>query len=101
MFRILTTPAFNEWFAKLRDRSTRVRIQARIDRLEGGNFGDWAPVGEGVAELRIHFGAGYRVYFLRRGAEIIVLLGGGDKASQPRDIAQALSLAHALKEEDL
>jgi putative addiction module killer protein len=93
---ILTTETFDAWFAGLRDISAARRIQARIDRAETGNFGDCAPVGEGVSEMRIHFGPGYRVYFVQRGLEIVVLLAGGDKATQRRDIATAKELARQL-----
>lgn len=73
-----------------------MRIQARIDRVEDGNFGDIAPVGEGVSELRIHFGPGYRVYFTQRGLNVVILLAGGDKATQSKDIKNALELARKL-----
>lgn len=93
MWTVLTTEAFDIWFSALRDRKAARRIQARIDRAETGNLGDCAPVGEGVSEMRIHHGPGYRVYFVQRGLEVIVLLGGGDKATQARDITAALALA--------
>lgn len=96
MKQILTTEIFDAWFSGLRDVRARVRIQARIDRAELGNFGDCEPVGEGVSEMRIHFGPGYRVYFARRGLEVVILLAGGDKASQSRDIKRALTLARDL-----
>jgi putative addiction module killer protein len=73
-----------------------MRIQARIDRAEDGNFGDCAPVGEGVSEMRIHFGQGYRVYFVQRGLEVVILLAGGDKSTQSKDIKNALELAREL-----
>lgn len=73
-----------------------MRIQARIDRAEMGNFGDCEPVGEGVSEMRIHFGPGYRVYFTQRGQNIVILLAGGDKSNQARDIKTALKLARDL-----
>jgi len=98
MFAIYTTDAFDAWFSNLRDRDAKTRIQARIDRAEEGNFGDSEPVGEGVSEMRIHFGPGYRVYFIRRGMEVVVLLAGGDKSSQAKDIKAALRLARELKE---
>ncbi len=96
MWTVLTTEAFDTWFSALRDRRAARRIQAHIDRAEAGNLGDCAPVGEGVSEMRIHHGPGYRVYFIQRGLEVIVLLGGGDKATQARDIASALALAKQL-----
>ena len=74
-----------------------MRVQVRIDRAEYGNFGDSAPVGEGVSEMRIHYGPGYRVYFMKRGHEIVILLAGGDKSSQAKDIKTALELARVLK----
>ena len=96
MKQILTTDLFDEWFVNLRDIRAKVRIQARIDRAGLGNFGDSEPVGEGVSEMRIHFGPGYRVYFVQRGLEVVILLAGGDKSSQPKDIKRALDLARRL-----
>ncbi|MFC5472557.1 type II toxin-antitoxin system RelE/ParE family toxin [Paraherbaspirillum soli] len=93
---IQTTLAFDNWFVSLRDRSVKARIQMRIDRAELGNFGDCEPVGDGVSEMRIHFGAGYRVYFVQRGYELVILLAGGDKSTQGKDIATALELARQL-----
>lgn len=98
MAAIFTTQTFEQWFAELKDAKGRFRIQARIDRAELGNFGDCEPVGEGVSEMRIHFGPGYRVYLTQRGTEIIFLLAGGDKRSQGKDIKTALKLARELKE---
>lgn len=80
-----------EWLRNLGDMRARAKIQARLDRLESGNAGDCAPVGEGVHELRIHYGPGYRVYFCNAGRHIILLLCGGDKSAQNADIAQAIS----------
>ena len=97
MNQIQTTQIFEQWFESLRDRQARVRVQVRIDRAEYGNFGDSAPVGEGVSEMRIHYGPGYRVYFMKRGHEIVILLAGGDKSSQAKDIKTALELARELK----
>jgi putative addiction module killer protein len=96
MYSILTTEQFDTWFDDLRDRKAKTLVQVRIDRMENGNFGDCQPVGNGVSELRIHYGAGYRVYFKRSGLEIIVLLVGGDKSSQPKDIKTAITLANEL-----
>lgn len=73
-----------------------MRIQARIDRAEAGNFGDCQAVGEGVSEMRIHYGPGYRVYFTQRGLEIVLLLAGGDKSTQSKDIKTALDIARRL-----
>jgi putative addiction module killer protein len=80
---------FTEWLDGLRDRMTQKRILARLARLEQGNYGDYKPVGEGVNELRLFFGSGYRVYFGERGNDLVVLLCGGDKSSQDSDIQQA------------
>jgi putative addiction module killer protein len=95
---IHTTTLFSNWFVGLKDVKGRFRIQARIDRAEMGNLGDCEPIGEGVSEMRIHFGPGYRVYLMQRGVEIIVLLAGGDKSTQAKDIQTALKLARELKE---
>ena len=95
--RIEITREFENWLDRLRDRSARYRIQARIDRLAGGNFGDFKSVGDSVQELRIDHGPGYRLYFIRRGNEIIVSLCGGDKASQERDTERAKKIAGELR----
>lgn len=92
MFTVYTTPTFDAWFGALADRQAKARIQARIDRLEQGNPGDWKPVSANVAEMRIDHGPGYRVYFTRRGLEVVILLAGGDKSTQARDIKAALRL---------
>lgn len=84
----------------LRDSVGRAKIASRIRRMAFGNFGDAAPVGHGVSELRIHFGPGYRVYFVRHGSEIVILLCGGDKASQKRDVETAQKMAANLEEYD-
>ncbi len=97
MNKIRTTGLFDSWFEELSDRKAKARIQARIDRAEDGNFGDCQPVGEGVSEMRIHYAAGYRVYFKRSGREWVVLLAGGDKSTQQADIKTALKLARDLK----
>jgi putative addiction module killer protein len=93
---ISRTDDFNRWLKRLRDQQGRAIILGRIKRLAAGLGGDVGPVGEGVSELRIHFGPGYRVYFKRLGASI-VLLHGGDKSSQQRDIAKAQRLAREVK----
>jgi putative addiction module killer protein len=98
MNTIYTTEVFDKWFNHLRDRQAARRIQVRIDRAEDGHFGDCSPVGHGVSEMRIHFGPGYRVYFVQHGLEVVVLLAGGDKSSQANDIAEAIGLARQLKE---
>ena len=86
------TEQYSKWFSSLRDRVARAKIDIRIRRLSMGNLGDAKPVGGGVSELRINFGPGYRVYFAHRGNKIVLLLAGGDKSSQSRDIETALKL---------
>lgn len=98
MTDVRTTEVFDRWLARLRDRRAQLMIAARIDRLAFGHLGDVASVGDGVEELRIHHGPGYRVYLTRRGRTLIVLLCGGDKGSQRRDIARAKSLALQLEQ---
>lgn len=98
MIEVRQTDIFANWFKKLRDRKAKARIQARIDRIEIGNFGDVAPVGEGVSELRIHHGPGYRVYFVQRGPIVVILLSGGDKSSQNADIKRAKEIAKQLED---
>lgn len=97
MFEVHTTEEFDSWLIKLRDRKARARIQARIDRIELGNFGDVQPVGGGISELRIFHGPGYRVYFTKHSSMIVVLLVGGDKSSQDKDIERAKILARELE----
>ena len=98
MVEVRQTERFAQWLEDLRDLRARARVQARIERLIGGNPGDIKPVGSGVSELRINYGPGYRVYFQQKGSTLIILLAGVDKASQPRDIDEALSLARQIKE---
>lgn len=83
---------FTEWLTALRDKAAEARIRVRLRRVEAGNFGDCEPVGDGVTELRIHVGAGYRVYFGRHGKSLVILLCGGDKGSQAADIKRAKTL---------
>jgi putative addiction module killer protein len=90
------TDEFAKWLDGLRDIRARARIMIRIERLAAGNPGDTEPVGEGVSELRIHYGPGYRVYYKRSGHALVILLTGGDKRSQSRDIVKALRLAKGL-----
>ena len=97
MLEVYKTEEFARWFKKLKDRNAKARIQARIDRMELGHFGDAEPVGEGVSELRIFYGPGYRVYFTKRSSIVVVLLTGGDKSSQAKDIKLALELARQLE----
>lgn len=96
MIEIRQTDEFSKWIREIRDRRARVRIQIRIDRLGLGLAGDAKPVGEGVSELRINYGPGYRVYFVERGPKLVILLAGGDKRSQSKDIQKALELARNL-----
>ncbi|HTB37000.1 MAG TPA: type II toxin-antitoxin system RelE/ParE family toxin [Reyranella sp.] len=96
MIEVRQTAEFAKWIARLRDTRGRAKIAARIDRLSMGHPGDVRPVGEGISELRIHDGPGYRIYYAQRGTVLIVLLCGGDKSSQSRDIATAKKLAAEL-----
>lgn len=98
MVEIRKTLFFAQWLDDLRDLRARARVQARIERLATGNPGDVEPVGDGVSELRINYGPGYRVYFKQRGQELIILLAGGDKTTQAKDIKAALRLARHLPE---
>ena len=93
MYAIHVTDEFQEWLDRLRDERARVRISARLRIAATGNLGDWRPVGGCVSEMRIDVGAGYRLYFMRQGRFVIVMLGGGDKSSQRRDIEDARRLA--------
>jgi len=96
VIEIRKTEHFANWLDNLRDIQAKARVLVRIERLASGNAGDVKPVGEGVSEMRINYGAGYRVYFIQRGSELIVLLAGGDKSSQSRDIKTAIRLAQNL-----
>lgn len=96
MAEVQQTAEFTVWLQELRDIRARARIAARIDRLAFGLMGDVKPVGGSVSELRIDYGPGYRVYFTRRGGELVILLCGGDKSSQGRDIAKAKEMAAQL-----
>ncbi len=98
MFEIIKTETFERWLLGLKDRIARVRIQARIDRMVAGNPGDTKLLREGISEMRIDVGPGYRVYFMRRGPLIIVLLAGGDKSTQAVDIERAIQISMEWKE---
>ena len=98
MIEVRQTEVYARWIANLGDDRARARIEVRIYRLSLGNPGDAKSVGEGVNELRIDYGPGYRVYFTRRGAAVVILLCGGDKRTQSKDIATAKALAQQLKE---
>jgi len=96
MVEIRKTELFVKWIDSLRDVQAKARVLVRIERLASGNAGDVKPVGEGISEMRIDYGPGYRVYFMQRGSELIILLAGGDKNSQSRDIKAAFRLAQNL-----
>ena len=98
MFTVIRTEAFATWLDGLKDRNTRIRLVRRLEKAQVGNLGDVKPVGEGVSEMREHFGPGWRMYYVQRGNVLIVMLGGGDKTSQASDIAAA---KHMAKELDL
>jgi putative addiction module killer protein len=97
MSTVLSTDVFDAWLDGLSDKRARLKIDVRIRRLGLGHFGDVKPVGDGISELRIHHGPGYRVYFVQRGRVVIVLLCGGDKSTQARDIRAAQALAADLE----
>lgn len=93
MLEVIQSETFSGWLSELRDSRARARIQMRIARVSAGNFGDAKPVGGGVSELRIDYGSGYRLYFMRRGPVTVVLLCGGDKGTQAADIKRAIAIA--------
>lgn len=95
---VYTTDRFDLWFGTLRDLSAKRRIQARIDRVEDGHFGDYKPIREKVFEMRIQHGPGYRLYFTLRGLEVVILLAGGDKSTQTTDIEMAVREARKLED---
>ena len=99
MNTLIQSLEFATWLAGLRDSTSRARITNRILRAVGGNFGDCAPVGDGISEMRIHCGPGYRVYFVRRGEAFYLLLVGGDKSTQPQDISRAKAMLSTLPKE--
>ncbi|MFJ2329670.1 type II toxin-antitoxin system RelE/ParE family toxin [Pseudomonas sp. NPDC087690] len=100
MTEILRSSTFSSWLLKLTDSRARMRIHARIDRMADGNLGDVKIIGEGIVEARIDYGPGYRVYFIQQGRQLIILLCGGDKSSQSRDIKQARLLAKSWQEQN-
>jgi putative addiction module killer protein len=93
MIEVIQSAGFSKWMSELRDVRAKARIAVRIDRMASGNLGDVKAVGEGLSEARIAYGPGYRLYFLAKGDTLIVMLAGGDKSSQSRDIAKAKELA--------
>lgn len=97
MIEVRITEVFDKWLTNLKDRKAKARIQARIDRVEMGNFGDVSPVGEGVSELRIFCGPGYRDYFVKQNSVVVILLSGGDKSTQREDVAKAKEIAKQLE----
>jgi putative addiction module killer protein len=98
MFIVRQTEEFVAWLDGLPDKRAQVRIAARLRQAEGGNLGDWQPVQGEVSEMRVHFGPGYRLYFVRRGRVLIVLLNGGGKSTQQKDIRRALKIAAEIGE---
>ena len=96
MFSIRQTEEFVAWLDALKDKRAQVRIVARLRQVEAGSLGDWQPIEGDISEMRVHHGPGYRLYFVRRGRVIVVLLNAGDKASQKQDIRRALKLAAQL-----
>jgi putative addiction module killer protein len=98
MLRIKRTDEFNAWLHGLKDGMSHRRLLARLRKASLGNLGDVQPVGDGVSEMREHFGPGWRMYFVQRGAVLIVMLGGGDKSTQAVDIAKAIKLASTIEE---
>ena len=99
MYTVYQTEEFVAWLDGLRDRRAQIRIAARLRQAEAGNLGDWQPIEGGISEMRVDVGAGYRLYFIRRGRFVIVLMNAGDKASQKRDIRHALQLAARIGDE--
>jgi putative addiction module killer protein len=95
---VYTTDRFDRWFGALRDQSAKRRIQARIDRIEDGHFGDYKPVREKVFEMRLQHGPGYRIYYSLRGLDVVILLAGGDKSTQMVDIEMAIREARQLED---
>ena len=98
MYSIKALPEFTSWLNSLKDGVTRIRLARRLDKAQRGNFGDVKAVGEGVFEMREHFGPGWRLYYVQHGQTLIVILAGGDKSTQSADIAKAIKLAATLEE---
>jgi putative addiction module killer protein len=100
MFTVQLTQVFQDWLDNLKDRRAQIRIVARLRHAEAGHLGDWKPVGGEVSEMRVDFGPGYRLYFARRGSVLIVMLAGGDKSTQARDIRRAQRMLNRLELEE-
>ncbi len=98
MIEIRRLPEFDSWLNGLKDGMTLRRLARRLEKVQAGNFGDIKPISDGVWEMREHFGAGWRMYYIQRGEVLIVMLGGGDKPSQHRDIEKALALSKSLED---
>jgi putative addiction module killer protein len=98
MTTVKTTPEFDAWLNGLKDNITRIRLSRRLDKVQRGNLGDVKPVGDGVFEMREHFGPGWRMYYAKRGSVLIVMLGGGDKTTQAADITKAIQRAATLED---
>jgi putative addiction module killer protein len=98
MYSIKRTDGFSAWLDGLKDRITRQRLNVLLRKAMLGNLGDVRPVGDGVVEMREHFGAGWRMYYIQRGETLIIMLGGGDKSTQSADIAKAVKLAATMEE---
>ena len=98
MIGIKRTPEFDRWFNGLKDVTTKMRLVTRLKKVSRGNLGDVQSVGEGVSEMREHFGKGWRMYFVQRGSVLVVMLGGGDKSTQARDIVKAIAMSKTLED---
>lgn len=98
MITVRTTPEFDAWLSSIKDKVTRIRLARRLDRVQHGNFVDVKQVSESVFEMREHFGPGWRMYYARHGQVVVIMLGGGDKSTQPTDIAKAMRRAATLEE---
>ena len=98
MITVKTTPKFDTWLNGIKDGMTRIRLGRRLDKAQRGNLGDVKPVGNGVFEMREHFGAGWQMYYVQRGGMMIVVLGGGNKTTQAADIEKAIQQAATLEE---
>lgn len=98
MYSIKPLPEFTSWLNSLKDGVTRIRLARRLDKVQRGHLGDVKSVGEGVFEMREHFGPGWRLYYVQQGQALIVMLGGGDKSTQSADIAKAIKLAATIEE---